>query len=116
MMLNGDSEGWIFIPHPNSTMVSHSCSLLKTAFSYFKKRLPEVPEYAEMQYTALFYDWRESCLLIGPICLHKSLCLPGKWSKPVHRFILHENQLELVFRSEYFDTSAILPSRELKIA
>ena len=25
----------------------------------------------------LLYDWRESCLLIGLICLHKSLCLPG---------------------------------------
>ena len=25
-------------------------------------------------------DWRESCLLIGLICLHKSLCLPENWS------------------------------------
>ena len=33
------------------------------------------------------YDWREFCLLIGPICLHKSLCLPGNWSKPVHKLI-----------------------------
>ena len=46
------------------------------------------------------YDWRESYLLIGPICLNKlSLCLPGNWSKPVHKLILHENQLELVSRS-----------------
>ena len=30
---------------------------------------------------------------------HKSLCLPGNWSKPVHKLILHENQLELVSRS-----------------
>ena len=47
----------------------------------------------------LLYDWRESCLLIGPISLHKSLCLPGNWSEPVHKLILHENQLELVSRS-----------------
>ena len=47
----------------------------------------------------LLYDWRESCLLIGPICLHKSLCLPGNWSEPVHNLYLHENRLELVSRS-----------------
>ena len=58
----------------------------------------------------LLYDWREFCPLIGPVCLHKSLCLPGIWSKPVHKLILHKNQLELV------DTSAISPSREKKIA
>ena len=34
----------------------------------------------ESGHRALLYDWRESCLLIGPICLHKSLCLPGNWS------------------------------------
>ena len=50
-------------------------------------------------YLILIYDWRESCLLIGLICLHKSLCLPGNWSKPVQELILHENQLELVSRS-----------------
>ena len=50
-------------------------------------------------YSYLLYDWRESCLLIGPIFLHKSLCLSGNWSKPVHKLILHENQLELVSRS-----------------
>ena len=47
----------------------------------------------------LLYDWRESCLLIGPICLDKSLCVPGNWSEPVHKLILHENRLELVSRS-----------------
>ena len=31
-------------------------------------------------YNFLLYDWRESCLLIGQICLHKSLCLPQNWS------------------------------------
>ena len=51
------------------------------------------------QYFNLLYDWRESGLLLGLICLHKSLCLPGNWPKPVHKLILHENQLELVSRS-----------------
>ena len=55
-------------------------------------------------YFDLLYDWRESCLLIGPICLHKSLCLPGNWSKPVQKLILHEHQLELVFQKLIFLT------------
>ena len=29
----------------------------------------------ETQSEQLFYDWRESCLLIGSICFHKCLCL-----------------------------------------
>ena len=51
------------------------------------------------RYNTLLYDWREPGLLIGPICLHKSLCLPGNWSEPVCKLILRENQLELVSRS-----------------
>ena len=39
------------------------------------------------QYLSLLYDWRESCLLIGPICLHKSLCLPGNWSELAQKVI-----------------------------
>ena len=38
-------------------------------------------------YTHLLYDWRESCLLIGPICLHKSLCLRENWSKLAQKVI-----------------------------
>ena len=38
-------------------------------------------------YRKLLYDWRESCLLIGPICLHKSQCLPENWSKLANRVI-----------------------------
>ena len=30
---------------------------------------------------SLVYDWREACRLIGPLCLHKSLCLPENWSR-----------------------------------
>ena len=41
----------------------------------------------------LLYDWRESCLLIDPISLHKSLCLPGNWSKPAHKLTLHKNHV-----------------------
>ena len=35
----------------------------------------------------LLYDWRESCPLIGPICLHKSLSLPQNWSKLAQKVI-----------------------------
>ena len=35
----------------------------------------------------LLYDWRESCLLIGSICLPKSLCLPENWSKLAQKVI-----------------------------
>ena len=35
----------------------------------------------------LLYDWRESGLLIGPICLHKSLCLPENWYKLAYSMI-----------------------------
>ena len=38
-------------------------------------------------YYALLYDWRESCLLIGPICFHKSLCLPENWSELAQKVI-----------------------------
>ena len=38
-------------------------------------------------YFVLLYDWRESCLLIGPICLHKSLCLPENWSNLAQKVI-----------------------------
>ena len=40
-----------------------------------------------MRYPTLLYDWRESCLLIGPICLYKSLCLPENWSKLAQKVI-----------------------------
>ena len=59
----------------------------------------DIKEPNQTKYSVLLYDWRESCLLIGPIRLHKSLCLPGNWSNPVNKLILHENQLELVSRS-----------------
>ena len=35
----------------------------------------------------LLYDWRESCLLIGPIRFHKSLCLPENWSELAQKVI-----------------------------
>ena len=51
------------------------------------------------QLSLLVYYWKESCLLIGLICFHKSLCLAENWFKPIHKLILHDNQLELVSRS-----------------
>ena len=41
-------------------------------------------------HVALLYDWRESCLLIGPICLHKSQRLPENRSKLVYTLILQD--------------------------
>ena len=38
-------------------------------------------------YLVLLYDWREYCLLIGPICFHKSLCLPENWSELAQKVI-----------------------------
>ena len=35
----------------------------------------------------LIYVWKEDCLLIGPICLHKSLCLPENLFKLVYMLI-----------------------------
>ena len=75
--------------------------LYKNIFDLLKKvesGVHPVP-HGPLEYLALLYDWRESCLLIGRICPHKSLYLPGNWSEPVHKLILHENQLELVSRS-----------------
>ena len=40
-----------------------------------------------VRYRPLLYDWRESCLLIGPICFHKSLCLPENWSELAQKVI-----------------------------
>ena len=75
-----------------SLLLMKSCSsqVLATVIKMFK---------CSILYYELLYDWRESCLLIGLICLVNSLCLPGNWSKPIHKLILHENQLELVSRS-----------------
>ena len=50
-------------------------------------------------YKQLLCDWRESSLLIGLICLHKSPCLSENRSELAYKLILHENQLNLVSRS-----------------
>ena len=43
----------------------------------------------------MLYDWRESCLLIGPIYLDKSLCLPENWIKLVYMLVLvYKGQIE----------------------
>ena len=43
VLTNEDREGRVFLCHPHTNNIS-------TAFSYFKVRLPVVPEYAEMQH------------------------------------------------------------------
>ena len=47
-----DQDGRIFLSHPPRIMDSFSCSPLNTSFYIDKtrKRLPENPEYAEMQH------------------------------------------------------------------
>ena len=49
-MPNGDKEERIFYPTITQIIDSFSCSPLNrpTAFLYFLKKAPEVPEYAEM--------------------------------------------------------------------
>ena len=49
VMTNGNPEGWIFLsfPHTNNGLFF----LLTTVFIYlFQNKLPEVPEYAKMQF------------------------------------------------------------------
>ena len=60
----------------------------KVVFSItFVLRHVTVPYIKTVMKISLLYDWRESCLLIGPICLHKSLCLPENWSKLAQKVI-----------------------------
>ena len=55
---------------------------------------------ADLSYNVvLLFDWRDSCFMIGSICLKTSLCLPENRSKLAYTFKLHENQLKLVSRS-----------------
>ena len=49
MMTNSDHKGQIFPSHLTGLMDSFSCSLLNTSF-YVEKKLPEVPENAEMEH------------------------------------------------------------------
>ena len=48
MMTNGDAEGRIFLsyPHTNNGLFF----FVTTVFVYFLKKVPEVPEYAKMQF------------------------------------------------------------------
>ena len=48
-------------------------------------------------YSCLLYDWRESCLLICPICLHKSLCLPENWEGDIGWNPAQTNFQKLIF-------------------
>ena len=51
MMKIGDSEGWIFLSYPHTN--NGFFLLLATVYLYiylFENKLPEVPEYAKMQF------------------------------------------------------------------
>ena len=62
MMTNGDREGRIFLSHSHTNIGFFSCSPLNTSFYIGKivKRLPENPEYAEIQHDDVIFtlQWR----------------------------------------------------------
>ena len=90
------AQNWINIDRSNS-IFSYNCHKRGKVMLFYRmmSRLGGTQHH-------LLYDWRESCLLIGTICLHKSLCLPENWSKLAEKVKLDENQLKLVSRSLYF--------------
>ena len=57
MMTNGDPEGWIFLSYPYTK--NGLFFLIITVFFIFLNKLPEVPEYAKMQFymmTSLYHN------------------------------------------------------------
>ena len=50
VMTNGDPRDGFFYPTLTRIMDSFSCSPLMLFIYLFKKKLPEVPEYAKMQF------------------------------------------------------------------
>ena len=58
MLTNGDPEGRIFLSYPLSTRImdSFSCSPLFLFIYLFYNKLPEVPEYAKMQFHMTLLD------------------------------------------------------------
>ena len=56
MMTNGDPEGQIFYPTLTGIMDSFSCSQLFLFIHLFiLNKLPEVPEYAKMQFHMMMF-------------------------------------------------------------
>ena len=53
VMTNGDPEGWIFLCHPHINNGFFFLLTTKCPLFMFKKRLQEVPEYAEMRHVCL---------------------------------------------------------------
>ena len=49
VMTNGDPEGWIFLSHPYTNNGFFFLLTINYRIFMFRKRLPEVSEYAEMQ-------------------------------------------------------------------
>ena len=50
MMTNGDRKGRIFLSHPHTNNGFFFLLTIKYRILCLKKRLPEVPEYAEMRH------------------------------------------------------------------
>ena len=57
MMTNRDPEGRIFYPTLTRIIDSFSCSPLVLFIHLYQNKLPEVPEYAKMQFHMMtFFD------------------------------------------------------------
>ena len=63
------------------------CEAYRAFYLFFTTSLINSIKQDHECYFYLLYDWRESCLLIGPICFHKSLCLPENWSELAQKVI-----------------------------
>ena len=95
-MINLSGPAHVSVPTPHPQEPNHTCSAdrglleqyrLSTVMSIIRKAYKPPPPSITGTEFVLLYDWRESCLLIGPICLHKSLCLPENWSKLAQKVI-----------------------------
>ena len=50
------------------------------------------------------YEWREYCVLIGPICFHKSVCLPENLSKLAYMYNIECKPAQTSFQKLLFLT------------
>ena len=69
MMTNGDPEGLIFLsyPHMNNVFFFFFCSPLYLFIMYYK--LPEVPEYAKMQFNMMILETKGPLVRASPVSL-----------------------------------------------
>ena len=116
MMTNGDPEGRIFLSYPHTNNGFLICSCLSLFFFLFKNKLPEVPEYAKIQFHMMInnqYPVVKECLeskLDGQIdgFAHSDYIVhtfrQGKFRHQIFKkcfidnFVLHIFQFKLILR------------------